>query len=115
MSVHAKGRVKFLGDEALIDILRKTTLHFEGYNKESSTYFDNVDEAFKQKFMKLIVAFEIEVTSLEHVFKLSQDRDAESYKNIKGKLAEQGGDGQIIACEMEKRTKALFPDSKDEL
>jgi transcriptional regulator len=110
MSVHAKGVITFLDDEALIAILRKTTLHFEGNNKQSSTYFDNVDEAFKQKFMKLIVAFEIEVTSLEHVFKLSQDRDAESYKNIKEKLQQQGGDGQIIACEMEKRTKDLFPD-----
>ncbi|MEO5776018.1 MAG: FMN-binding negative transcriptional regulator [Flavobacterium sp.] len=114
MSVHAKGLIKFLDDEALIDILRKTTLHFEGYNKQSSTYFDNVDEAFKQKLMKLIVAFEIEVTSLEHVFKLSQDRDAESYKNIKAKLTEQGGDGEIIACEMEKRTQELFPDSKNQ-
>ncbi len=113
MSVHAKGLIKFLDDEALIDILRKTTLHFEGYNKQSSTYFDNVDESFKQKFMKLIVAIEIEVTSLEHVFKLSQDRDAESYKNIKEKLKEQGGDGAIIACEMEKRTQELFPDSKN--
>jgi transcriptional regulator len=110
MSVHAKGLIKFLDDEALIDILRKTTLHFEGYNKQSSTYFDNVDEAFKQKFMKLIVAFEIEVTSLEHVFKLSQDRDAESYSNIKEKLTQQGGDGAIIAKEMEKRTQDLFPE-----
>ncbi|MES2411709.1 MAG: FMN-binding negative transcriptional regulator [Bacteroidota bacterium] len=115
MSVHAKGIITFLDDQALIDVLRKTTLHFEGYNKESSTYFDNVDEAFKQKFMKLIVAFEIEVTSLEHVFKLSQDRDAESYKNIKEKLAQQGGDGAIIACEMEKRTKDVFPDCKSEV
>ncbi len=111
MSVHAKGVIKFLDDKALVDILRKTTLHFENYNKQSTTYFDNVDEAFKQKFMKAIVAFQIEVTSLEHVFKLSQDRDAESYKNIKDKLAQQGGDGQIIANEMEKRTKELFPDS----
>lgn len=111
MSVHAKGVIKFLDDKALADILRKTTLHFENYNKQSTTYFDNVDEAFKQKFMKAIVAFQIEVTSLEHVFKLSQDRDAESYKNIKDKLTQQGGDGQIIANEMEKRTKELFPDS----
>jgi len=59
--------------------------------------------------MKAIVAFQIEVTSLEHVFKLSQDRDAESYKNIKEKLTQQGGDGQLIANEMEKRTEELFP------
>jgi transcriptional regulator len=111
MSVHAKGLVTFLDDDALIAILKKTTLHFEGYNKQSSTYFDNVDEAFKQKYMKFIVAFEIEVTSLDHVFKLSQDRDAQSYHNIKEKLTEQGGDAQTIAQEMEKRTEHLFPNS----
>jgi|SRR6218665_74918 len=111
MSVHAKGLMTFLDDEGLIEVLKKTTLHFEGNNEKSSTYFDNIDEGYKQKYMKAIVAFEIEVTSLDHVFKLSQDKNAESYKNIKAKLKEQGGDAQAIADEMEKRTQQLFPDS----
>src|SRR6187431_2161684 len=29
MSVHAKGIIKFLGEEALISVLKKTSLHFE--------------------------------------------------------------------------------------
>ena len=36
--------------------------------------------------MHAIVAFEIEVTEMDNVFKLSQDRDEESYHNIKEKL-----------------------------
>ena len=60
--------------------------------------------------MKAIVAFEIEVTEMDTVFKLSQDRDAKSYLNIIEKLKEQGGDGQVIAAEMEKRTKEVFRD-----
>ena len=32
--------------------------------------------------MKAIIAFEIEVTSMDHVFKLSQNRDEKSYDNI---------------------------------
>ena len=110
MSVHAKGIIKFLDDEALVDILKKTTLHFENYNKQSTTYFDNIDEAFKQKVMKAIVAFEIEVKELNNVFKLSQDRDRESYKNIKDQLRQKGASAQVIAGEMEKRTEELFPD-----
>lgn len=111
MSVHAKGTIRFLDDEGLAHVLRKTTLHFEDYNKRSTTVFDNLTEEFKQKVMPAIVAFEIEVCELDNVFKLSQDRDAESYENIKKKLSQQGGNALSIANEMEKRTKELFADS----
>ena len=112
MSVHAKGIIRFLDDTALEDVLRKTTLHFENHNQQSTTIFDNLPLEFKQKVMKAIVAFEIEVIEMDNVFKLSQDRDAKSYENIKERLKEQGEDGQAIAAEMEKRTKDVFPDDK---
>ncbi|MGP8216706.1 MAG: FMN-binding negative transcriptional regulator [Bacteroidia bacterium] len=109
MSIHAKGIIRFLDDSALEDVLRKTSLHFENYNQKSPTVFDNIPSEFKQKVMKAIVAFEIEVKEIDTVFKLSQDRDAKSYDNIKEHLKEQGEDGKVIAAEMEKRTKEVFP------
>jgi transcriptional regulator len=112
MSVHVKGIIRFLDDAALEDVLRKTTLHFENYNRQSTTIYDNLPLEFKQKVMKAIVAFEIEVKEMDNVFKLSQDRDAKSYDNIKEQLKEQGEDGRVIAAEMEKRTKDVFPDDK---
>jgi transcriptional regulator len=112
MSVHAKGIIRLLDDMALEDVLRKTTLHFENYNQQSTTIYDNLPLEFKQKVMKAIVAFEIEVKEMDNVFKLSQDRDAKSYNNIKERLKEQGEDGRVIAVEMEKRTKDVFPDDK---
>ena len=110
MSVHAKGKIRFLDDDALVSVLRKTTLHFENYNQHSSTYFDNLPRELVHGLMKAIVAFEIEVTDINHVFKLSQDRDRQSYLNIIEKLKVQGGDGLLIAQEMEKRTRIQFPD-----
>jgi transcriptional regulator len=110
MSVHAKGVIRFLDDSALEDVLRKTSLHFEGNNEQSATAFDNIPQEFKQRVMNAIVAFEVEITELKNVFKLSQDRDEKSYKNIIEKLIEQGGSGKVIADEMKKRTKELFPD-----
>ena len=112
MSVHAKVEIRFLDESALADVLRKTTLHFENYNKHSTTVFDNLPEDYKKKLMKAIVAFEIEVKELSNVFKLSQNRDPESYENIKEKLKAQNADGQAIAEEMEKRTRNLFPDNE---
>ena len=110
MSVHAKGIIRFLDDDSLIDVLRMITLHFENQNINSTTIFDNLPTDYTQKLMKAIAAFEIEVKEMNHVFKLSQDRDKQSYLNIIAKLNEQGGAGKVIAAEMEKRIEDQFPD-----
>ena len=108
MSVHARGTIRFGDDKDLVDILRKTTLHFEGGNTASTTVFDNLPEEYTSKLMKAIVAFEVEIASIENVFKLSQNRDRKSYEHIAEKLKAQGHDGAFIATEMEKRTEQLF-------
>ena len=100
MSVHVKGLIRFLDDSALEDVLRMTTLHFEDQNHQSATVFDNLPLEFKQRVMGAIVAFEIEVKEIDTVFKLSQEKDAESYYNIIKKLKEQNEDGRVIAAEM---------------
>jgi transcriptional regulator len=56
-----------------------------------------------------IAGIEIKVEKLENVFKLSQNRDKESYLNIIGQLKKQGGDPLLIANEMAKRIDKLFP------
>ena len=108
MSVHVKGQLRFLDEQGLVDVLRKTSLHFENNNSHSSTAFDNLPEEYTSRLMKAIVAFEVEVESMDHVFKLSQNRDKESYSNIIEKLEAQDADGKIIAEEMKKRQEDLF-------
>lgn len=108
MSVHVKGTIRFLDDDALIDALRMTTLHFENYNQASTTIYDNLPSDYTQRLMQAIIAFEIEVKEIDTVFKLSQDRDEKSYDNIINHLKEQGENGQVIAAEMEKRKKEVF-------
>ncbi|MEP4534092.1 MAG: FMN-binding negative transcriptional regulator [Cyclobacteriaceae bacterium] len=109
MSVHARGSIHFLGGAALQNMLRKISLHFENNNPDSPTAYDNLDPEKMESIMKAIVAFEIEVTALDNVFKLSQDRDEQSYHNIIKKLRERGdADSQAIADEMEQRADLLF-------
>ncbi|MGZ8544312.1 MAG: FMN-binding negative transcriptional regulator [Flavisolibacter sp.] len=108
MSVHVKGLIRFLGYEALVDILRKTSLHFENGDVHSTTAFDNLSPEYVDKLMKAIVAFEVEVLSMENVFKLSQNRDQESYGSIIDHLRQTDADGKTIASEMEKRKEELF-------
>ena len=71
--------------------------------------FDNLPAEYTGKLIKAIVAFEIEVTSIDHVFKLSQDRDEKSYDNIVMQLKQQDGDAKEIAEIMEKRKSKVFP------
>ncbi|HYJ37650.1 MAG TPA: FMN-binding negative transcriptional regulator [Chitinophagaceae bacterium] len=108
MSVHVKGELTFLDEQGLIDILKKTTLHFENHQHGSPTVFDNLSEEYTSRLMKAIIAFEIEVMEMDHVFKLSQNRDEKSFHNIIDKLQQQGSEGQYIAGQMKKRTSQLF-------
>lgn len=109
MSVHAKGIIRFVEDAELIDVLRMTSLYFEGQNQKSETIYGNLPAELTRRLIKAIVAFEIEVKEMNSVFKLSQDRDIKSYKNIIEKLKTQNEDGRVIAAEMQKRIKDVFP------
>jgi transcriptional regulator len=108
MSVHAKGVLKYLDGDGLVEVLKRTTLHFEKGNKDSTTVYDNLAPDYREKLMKAIVAFEVEVTSMDNVFKLSQNRNKESFQNIISKLEETDADGKTIAAEMKKREERLY-------
>lgn len=112
MSVHARGTIRFLDGDALEEMLRRTSLHFEDHDQESPTVYDNLPAGLVKKLKRAIVAFEIVVTAMDNVFKLSQDRDRESYLNIIEELKDQGGDGAKIAAEMERRIGQVFPEER---
>ncbi|MDI3321786.1 FMN-binding negative transcriptional regulator [Pinibacter soli] len=101
MAVHARGKLTFLSEERLIDILRRTTEQFES-NSASEASFDKLPHEYVTRLAKAIVGFEIEVTALDHTFKLSQNRDEESYKNITHHLSvSDNADANEIAKMME--------------
>lgn len=105
LTVQAKGSLKFLDEKPMLDILKRTTTHFEN-NPASPALYEKMPADYVQKLAKAIVGFEIEVTTLQNTFKLSQNRDAASYNNIIDKLKQQSSPDAIrIAEEMEKRKK----------
>lgn len=108
MSVHVRGTLQFLDEQGLVDALKKLTLHFENNNPHSSTIFDNLPTDYTSHLMKSIIAFEIEVEKIENVFKLSQNRDEQSFHHIMDKLSGQDADSDKIVEEMNKRKEQLF-------
>ena len=111
MSVHARGTIRFLEEAALEEMLRELTLHFENGDATSPTVYDNLPTRLTARLVKQIVAFEVEVTDLDTTFKLSQDRDRESYLRIIEELKGRGESGAAIAAEMERRMSGVFPEA----
>jgi transcriptional regulator len=107
ISVHVRGKIRFLDEAHLIEILKETTSHFEN-NPYSKASFDQLDSEYVQKLVKAIIGFEIEVDQIDNVFKLSQNRDEESYQNIVRELENQDPQAQEIAEEMKLRFKSHF-------
>jgi transcriptional regulator len=105
-----RGTISFLDEAGLVEVLRKTTLYFEGGNELSTTSFDNLSPEYTGRLMKAIFAFEVAVTDIQHVFKLSQNRDKASYSNIVEKLKVQDHDAQTVAKIMEERIGKVYPE-----
>lgn len=111
MSVHVSGNIRFMQDEELIQLMKNLTLRFEKNNTKSPTIYDNLPEPFLKKMLPAIVGIEIKAEDIQNVFKLSQNRDEKSYRNIIQKLEEQNekGNAAMIADEMKSRLEQLFP------
>lgn len=107
MTVHAKGELVFLDDSELPGLLAELTAHYE--KQDSPASYQNIPDEYLGRMMKAIAAFEIKVTSMDHVFKLSQNRDKDSFDNILSKLSNGNADEQAVAAEMNKRKAQLFP------
>lgn len=102
MTVQARGRMEFLEDACLPDILKRTTTLFEN-NNDSPASFDKLPAEYVSSMSKAIAGFRIKIDQLENVFKLSQNRDAASYGNIIAQLQKGNEQSRAIAEEMTKR------------
>ncbi|MHA4847564.1 FMN-binding negative transcriptional regulator [Flavitalea antarctica] len=108
MTVHARGNLSFVTKQELRKILDDTTYHFES-NPASPSLFEHLPADYVDSLTKAIEGFRIDVTSLEHVFKLSQNRDEKSYDNIITKLDAGDPQAKQIAAEMKSRQSCPFP------
>jgi transcriptional regulator len=100
-SVQVTGMIRFQDEFFLKALLTRLTETFE--SPDSPSMVQHMDLIYVEQMMRAIVAFEIEVDTVRHVFKLSQNRDAQSYANIISNLDGLNADAKEIAMEMKKR------------
>lgn len=102
MAVHAKGKISFMDEHGTMEELRKITDKHIGLNSPAS--FHNISDEYKAAMVKAIRGFQIEVTELQHVFKLSQNKNLADQKNIIAQLeARQEAGSDFIAAQMKQR------------
>ena len=101
MTVHAKGKITFMDEEGTRNAVKDISDKYAGISSESA--FDNLPKEYIDHMVKAIVGFSIEVESIQNTFKLSQNRDEASQKNIIEQLRKRGdANSAAIAYEMEK-------------
>ena len=102
MTVHAKGKITFMDEEGTRNAVKAVSDKYAGTTSESA--FDNLPKEYINHMVKAILGFTIEVETFENVFKLSQNRDVASQKNIIEQLKKRGdANSAAIALEMENR------------
>jgi transcriptional regulator len=106
LSVHAHGKIRFIEEMELRRILDETTSKYE--KNDSPALFRHLADDYIGRLIKAIVGFEMKVERIENVFKLSQNRDEESFYTIMEKLNAQDEDGRKIAAEMDRIKEGLF-------
>lgn len=101
MNVHVYGRVRMLEGEELYSLLGRLV---EKHEIETGYDLETLPREFVEKEMKGVAGFALEVTRFDAAFKLSQNRDDESYVNIIRELEARGDDASAeVARAMRNR------------
>lgn len=108
MTVHAKGTVAFTSEEETITILQELTDKYEA-EQPTPQLMKDIPQDYIEKYVKAIVGIKIVVKEIDNTFKLSQNKDEKSYKNIVNQLESIGKPEELaIAEEMRQRKPELF-------
>ena len=95
------GKMEMKDEQHLYDLLVELTEQFES-DPNAPSQVKNLDPMYMHQNMKAIVSFEIKITALKHVFKLSQNRDEASHQNIQNELNKGDAACKYMAAAMKR-------------
>ncbi len=103
MTVHTRGPIQLLDEAATVQLITDLTHHYED-KQTTPEIVENMPANYVQGMVKAISAFEMTIEQIAPIFKLSQNRSDESFKNIVEQLNATGDhESKLIAEEMMKR------------
>lgn len=99
-TVQAKGIIALLDQQATYQIIKDITNKYEKHGV-SPAAFDKMDESYVRKNLKVITGFEISVSGIDHIFKMSQGHSQHNKKAIISDLQSRGDEmATLVAKEM---------------
>lgn len=102
-AVHVYGTVRVLEGEELLQALREQVAKYEQAMRRPMSV-DALPGAFLEQHLRGIVGFELAITDIQAVAKLSQNRNDEDYRTITQELAASPApEAQQVAAEMRRR------------
>jgi transcriptional regulator len=104
-SVHVYGKPKLITDRnESYGILKRL---IDRYETTTSYKLETLPQDFVEKEMKGIAAFQVEATQIEANYKLSQNRDDESYRSIVAHLEQRTDDLSHEVAKAMKQNRSL--------
>ncbi len=105
-AVHATGLLRILNKQELFSQLKRLTEKYET-GRSGESQIENMEKEYVERMMFAIVGFEIELVSIPHVYKLSQEKSGKDFNNIQKHLMEIGNESATVAKDMEKTRPGL--------
>jgi len=102
ISVHIYGTVKIVEGEALKAALSRLMNNYEQHRPQPVRLEEIPEKEFNDD-IRGIVGVEIVIEDIQAAYKLSQNRDEESYHNVIGELEKGDETARAVAGEMKKR------------
>lgn len=101
LAVHVYGKVTILNHDEAVNSLKRLVDKYEMKSEKPVRVEDLSEKTMREA--RGIIAFEIEITSIEAVKKLSQNRDNKNYQNIVSELEKTNENQSLaVANEMKK-------------
>jgi transcriptional regulator len=112
ISVHVYGTIKIIEGAALRAALSRLVDNYEQHMPQP-VHIGEIPPKTLEADLRGIKGFQITVTEFQAAYKLSQNRDEQSYHQVIDQLAEGDETARAVAGEMEKRCPHLFPPKQD--
>jgi transcriptional regulator len=107
IAVHVYGTVKIIEGEALRAALSRLVHNYEQYLPRPVD-MEEITEKRVTAEMRGIVGFEILIEDIQAAYKLSQNRDEQSYHQVIRQLGDGDETSKAVAAEMQERERGLF-------
>jgi transcriptional regulator len=111
MAIHVYGKPRLITErDELYQLLENLVDKYEAGSGATPAYsLETLPPDFVEQQMKAIVGFQIDVARIEASFKLSQNRDEQSYDNVVRELYRRVDDNSLaVADAMKDRRSKLF-------